>query len=144
MAVAVQGKPRTQTREWRANFFTNLRLSGLTEQRWLKNLNVGGGLRWEDKASIGFYGAAPDANGIVRSLDADRPVWDKSRYYVDLMAGYDLRLYNGKIRTRIQLNVRNLFEDGRLQAIAVNPDGSPWAFRIIDPRQFILSFTFSL
>ena len=42
------------------------------------------------------------------------------------------------------INVRNLFENGRLQTVAVNPDGTPYAFRIIDPRQFILSATFNL
>jgi len=45
-------------------------------------------VRWEDKASIGYYGAAPDADGIVRNLDRNRPIWDKSRYYIDLSAGY--------------------------------------------------------
>jgi hypothetical protein len=33
---------------------------------------------------------------------------------------------------------------GRLQPLAVNPDGRPWAYRIIDPRQFVFSATFSL
>jgi outer membrane receptor protein involved in Fe transport len=144
LAVASQGKQRTQTREWRVNAVTNYKLSGLTDNKWLKELDVGGAIRWEDRGSIGFYGAAPDADGIVRSLDPDKPVWDKSRYYVDFMAGYNLRLFGGKIRTRLQLNVRNLFEDGRLQPVAVNPDGSPWAFRIIDPRQFFLTATFNL
>ena len=145
LSVALQGKARTQTREWHANFVTNYKLAGITEHRWLKNLDIGGGVRWEDKGSIGFFGAAPDpTDGIVRSYDPDRPVWDKARYYVDVMAGYNLRFFNGKVRTRVQLNVRNVFEDGRLQPVAVNPDGTPWAFRIIDPRQFFLSATFSL
>ena len=144
LAVAVQGKPRTQTREWRMNFVTNYRLAGITEHPILKNLNVGGAVRWEDQASIGFYGAAPDADGIVRSLDPAKPVWDQARAYFDLQSGYDLKLFAGKVRTRVQLNVRNLFESGRLQRVSVNPDGGAWAYRIIDPRQFILTATFSL
>ncbi len=144
LAVASQGKRRTQTREWRVNTVTNFKFAGVTDHRWLKPLDVGGALRWEDKGAIGFFGAPPDADGIVRSLDPDKPVWDKSRYYVDLMAGYDFRFFNGKVRTRVQLNVRNVFEDGRLQPVAVNPDGTGWAFRIIDPRQFFVSATFNL
>jgi outer membrane receptor protein involved in Fe transport len=144
LAVASQGKQRTQTREWRVNTVTNFKLAGVTQNRWLKPLDVGGAVRWEDKGSIGFFGAPPDADGIVRSLDPDRPVWDKGRYYFDVMAGYDLRLFGDKVRARVQLNVRNVLEDGRLQPVAVNPDGSPWAFRIIDPRQFFLSATFNL
>ena len=44
----------------------------------------------------------------------------------------------------MQLNVNNVFENGHLQPVAVNPDGTPWAFRIVDPRQFILSVKFDL
>ena len=40
------------------------------------------------------------------------------------------------------LTRRNAFDGGRLQAIAVNPDCAPYAYRIIDPRQFILSVLF--
>ena len=39
------------------------------------------------------------------------------------------------------------FEDydmGRLQPIAINPDGVPYAYRIVDPRQFIPSASFDL
>ncbi len=140
LAIANSGKPRTQVREWRFNGLTNY---NFTEGR-LKNFSVGGGFRWEDKAAIGFRGAAPEADGVVRSLDGNRPVFDKSRYYVDLSTGYNMRLFNNRVRARIQLNVRNVFEKGRLQPIAVNPDGSAFAFRIIDPRMFILSTTFDL
>lgn len=144
LAVATQGKPRMQTREWRYNLVTNYRLAGLTENRWLKNLEVGGALRWEDRAIIGYYGAAPDTDGIVRYYDPNRPVWDKARNYIDLLARYNLRLFGDRVRCRLQFNVRNVFEKGRLQAVGVNPDGTPYAFRIVDPRQFILSANFDL
>ncbi len=140
LAIANQGKPRSQVRQWRANMLTNY---NFIEGR-LKGFGVGGAIRWEDKAAIGFFGAAPESDGVIRSLDGNRPVHDKSRYYVDLSANYSLRLYHGKVRAKIQLNVRNVFENGRLQAVAVNPDGQPYAYRIIDPRQFILSTTFDL
>ena len=144
LLTATQGKQRTQTREYRFNVLSNVRLSGLTQNHWLKDVSVGGALRWEGKASLGYYGAAPDADGIVRNYDPNRPIWDKARYYVDLNAAYNLRLFQNKVRARLQLNVGNVFENGRLQAVAMNPDGSPFAFRIIDPRQFILSTKFDL
>ena len=55
-----------------------------------------------------------------------------------------MKLYNDKIGARVQLNCRNAFEGGRLQVVGVNPDGTPYNFRIIDPRQWILSLTFDL
>ena len=144
LIIATQGKQRPQTREWRYNILTNYKLAGITDNRWLKNLDVGGAFRWEDKANIGYYGAAPDPDGVVRNYDANRPIWDTTRYYIDLSAGYNLRLYSGKVRCRLQVNVKNIFEGGRLQAVAMNPDGTPYAFRIVDPRQFLFSATFDL
>ena len=140
LAVANQNKPRSQVREWRFNSLTNYRFS----TGRLKGLGVGGAVRWEDKAAIGYRGGAPDADGIVRVYDPNQPLFDKARYYIDFMSSYDLRFAKDKIRARVQLNIRNVFEKGRLQAIGVNPDGSPHTYRIIDPRQFILSTTFDL
>jgi len=140
LAIANQGKPRSQVREWRFNSLANYTFS---EGR-VKGLSLGGAVRWEDKAAIGFRGAAPDPDGVVRTLDRDRPVFDSSRFYLDLNVGYGLRLFSDRIRTRLQLNVRNALEGGRLQAVAVNPDGAPFAYRIVDPRQFILTATFDL
>lgn len=123
---------------------TNYKLRGITSNRWLKNLDIGGAVRWEGKAIIGYRGAAPDPDGVIRELDAAKPVYDSARYYVDFMAGYNLRFYRDKVQCRLQFNVSNVFEDGRLQAVAVNPDGTPWAFRIIDPREFIFQASFKL
>lgn len=141
---ALEGKPVPQNRKYRANLMTNLRLSGLTKNKVLKNLNVGGRLSWEDKASIGFGPGAADADGVIRQYDANTVYYDKSRFYMDLFAGYDLRLAKDRVRCRIQLNVKNALESGRLQAFTVRPDGTPTRFRIIDPREYLLSVNFDL
>ncbi len=144
-SVANVGKPRSQVRKYRWSALTNY---SFTEGR-LKNFSVGGAVRWEDKASIGFYGAPPSTlpgqfNGVVLELDPNRPIYDKARYYVDLSAGYRFRLFDDKVRGNLQLNVRDVFEDGRLQAVGANPDGSIYAYRIINPRRFILTASFDL
>lgn len=148
LATANAGKPRAQTREYRANFTTNYRLAGMFQDNWLKNASVGGSIRWSSKAALGYYGAAPSTDpeyrGAIVEYDANRPIYDKPRAEFDLMASYNLRLWNEKVRCRIQLNVRNLTESGRLQPISYNPDGQAWNYRIVDPRQFILSATFDL
>ena len=145
LAVANQGKPRSQVREWRFNASTSYRLQGLfPENTWLKPVRVGGSVRWEDKAAVGFLGAAPDADGVIRSLDRNKPVFDEARAYFDFFVTREFRFLKNKIRANVQLNVRNAFEGGRLQAIGYNPNGQPYNFRIIDPRQFILTTTFDL
>lgn len=146
LAVTNSGKPRPQTREWRASMTSNLRLAALGGDRksWWHSMSVGGTVRWEDKSVMGFMGGTPDADGVIRSLDANKPIYDKARFSADLMANYNLKFWRGKVGCRLQLNVRNAFENGRLQPIAYNPDGTPWNFRIVDPRQFILTATFDL
>jgi len=143
-AATNAGRPRSQMREYRATAITNY---DFTEGR-LKNFNFGGALRWESKASIGFLAAAPETSGpyegTVLFLDTNKPIWDKARSYLDLSAGYKFRFLGDKVRSKVQLNIRDVMEDGRLQAVGVNPDGQPYAYRIINPRQFILSASFDL
>jgi hypothetical protein len=58
MAVFRQmiGRPRPQIREYSGKFNTKCSLSGITDNRILKNMSVGGSLRWSSKGAIGFYG----------------------------------------------------------------------------------------
>jgi outer membrane receptor protein involved in Fe transport len=133
--VANSGNKRAQVREWSWTGLTNY---DFTEGA-LRNWNIGGAVRWIDKAAIGYYGRAPE-NGVILELDPQRPIYDKARYSFDMNVGYRFRV--GEMRGRVQLNVRDIFEDGRLQPVGANPDGTPYAFRIVDPRLFILSTTF--
>ena len=143
VAQAGEGKSRPQIRKYRANLLTSYRLAGLTDHRILRNFQVGGALRWEDKAAIGYYGVQTLPTPVTQ-LDVNRPIYDKGNLYMDAFVTYRMRLFQNKIGASLQLNVRNVTEDGRLQAVRANPDGRPNVFRIIDPRQFILTATFDL
>lgn len=138
------GRPRSQVREYRFAGLTNY---DFTEGK-LKNFNIGGAVRYESRGSIGFLAGPAETSGpyqgAVLFLDTNKPVWDKAHAYFDLSAGYRYKLWGDKIRGKLQLNVRNAFESGHLQPIAVNPDGTPYAYRIVDPRQFIFSTSFEL
>jgi hypothetical protein len=126
LAQALAGKSLPQIRKYRANMSTSYRLAGITEHKHLKRFTVGGALRWEDKGAIGFYGknyaALLAANQSITELDPNNPIYDKAHAYFDAGISY---------RTR-------------LQAIGAFPDGTPNAYRIVDPRQFILSASFDL
>jgi hypothetical protein len=143
IAKANEGKSRPQIRKYRANLSTSYRLAGLGDHKLLKPFTVGGAVRWEDKSAIGYYGVQ-QLPAVVTELDPKRPVYDKERLYLDAFVAYRLRLFSNKVGTTLQLNVRNLQEDGRLQAISAFPDGTANGYRIVDPRQFILSATFDL
>jgi len=90
---------------------TNYKLAGITNNAWLKNLDVGGAFRWEDKASIVTM-VRPRCGWHRPQSRPEPPHLGQIRYYIDLSAGYNLRLFNSKVRARIQFNVRNIFEDG--------------------------------
>jgi outer membrane receptor for monomeric catechols len=113
-----------------------------TENRF-KGWFVGGAQRWESKSVIGYYGKVSGFNGAQMDVsDTTRPIYDSANYYTDLFVGYQRKIWNNKVGLKVQLNVDNVLENGSLMPVAVNYDGSPYAFRIVDPRRFILSAAF--
>ncbi|HEX2853857.1 MAG TPA: TonB-dependent receptor [Opitutaceae bacterium] len=144
------GKPRPQLRKYSAALTTSYNLRGLfSDNSILKNMRVGGGGSWASKAAIGTKYATPELDPVtgtylVRKIDSSALYYDKARFTLNAFASYDFRMYSGKIKSSVQLNVQNLLEDGRLQAVSVRTDGAPWAFRIIDPRLFQLTWNVEL
>ena len=140
----LEGRPRPQIRKYAAKLSTKYQLSGLTENSILKNMSVGSSVRWTDKGAIGFYGVQ-SLPATVTALNPNRPIYSKSQAYVDVFLSYRTRMFGDKVRANFQLNVKNVQENGGgLQATAAFPDGTPLAYRIVDPRQFILSASFDL
>lgn len=143
---ATQGTSRPQIREWRFNLATSYRLAGITQHKILRNVTAGGGVRWESRGAIGFYGIP--INGSLEAaeeLDPKRPIWDKAHAYFDGFLSYQARFFGDKVRARFQLNVRNIQEShARLQPVGAYPNGEAHTFRIVDPRAFIFTTTFDL
>ncbi len=138
VATDLEGQAAPGQRKYRWSYLTNYNF----EEGSLEGMNVGGSLRWEDEAIIGYYGRtnpATDSTDLTLA-DVNRPIYDDSNMRVDLWVGYKFKLpFVEDVDARVRLNVVNAFEDGRLQTVRVNYDGSPSAFRIVDPRQFILT-----
>src|SRR5690606_18139791 len=106
----------SELRPWRFNFITNY---AFTEGR-LKGIGVGGSYRWQDKVVIG-YPVIP-GTGAQASFDLSQPYYGPAEDAVDLWVTYERKLTD-KINWRIQLNVRNAFDDEGLIPISVQPDG---------------------
>lgn len=143
VAIAQQGKPKSQVRKYQFALLGRYTFAGATDRKILQNVQIGASLRWADKASIGFFGVE-DPDGVIRDLDVNRPIYDPARFSADFWASYKFRMFSDKVRGKIQLNVRDLLENGELRTVSTNPDGSPGQFRIINPRSFILTTTFDL
>ncbi len=135
---ALLGKANPQVKKYTWRLISNYYLT----RGWLNGTSFGGALRWDDRSVIGYLGAAPDPDGIVRSLDATKGVYDPARYGADVWLAYKMKMWSNRVGTRFALNVQNVQESGRLQTVGVNPDGTPFNFRIINPRKFVFSTTF--
>lgn len=138
----LQGQSAQGQRKYRWSFLTSYKF---TEGR-LKGLGVGGNLRWEDKAVIGYYGKASGVNRyagvpVMDYADVTKPIFDSANYYTDIWISYVLPRWRN-VQTKVQLNVSNVFESGGLRPVAANYDGSYYSFRIMDPRQYTLTTTF--
>jgi hypothetical protein len=143
---ANEGKSRPQIREWRVNVSTNLQLAKFfPDHRILRNMNVGGAIRWEDKGAIGYYGIPVNGDiDAATQLDPNRPIYAPDNLAVDAFVGYRTRLFKDRVGATFRLNVRDLTESGRLEAVGAYPNGEGHTFRIIEPRTFIFTTTFEL
>src|SRR5690606_29903978 len=75
--IRLQGLSNPQVREWHASLITNYRFN----EGLLRGVGVGGSVRWEDKAAIGYMGMVNPATGLLELYDIDRPIYDEAREY---------------------------------------------------------------
>jgi hypothetical protein len=140
--LAQQGHDQPDLSEYHFSYLTNYQF--VTGP--LAGFGAGTALRYETPAAIGYLGGAPDpsALGAIDSLQATNPVDGKEVLHQDLWISYRLKLpiLDNRIRVTVQLNCRDVWSQGYLETVGINPDGSAQAFRIIPPRQWYLQTTF--
>ncbi len=145
-AKALEGAVSPLERLYHASLLANYKLPNEIFGGRLKGVSIGGSERWESKAAIGFYGKVGDpvaSPTVINVSDVTKPIYDHGNYYTDLWLSYSRKIFSDKVGWKLQLNCNNAFESGRLMPTQVNFDGTSWAYRIIDPRQWILQSTFT-
>jgi hypothetical protein len=133
--LALVGSEQPELRKYRFNVISNYRF----DRGALKGLNVGGALRWEDKAIQGYGIKNDPLTGWIS--DVNKPYYGPTEEHVDLWVGYTHRLTK-TIDWRVQLNVRNVLEKDHLVTISVQPDGAIAQRRIASGQTFDLSTQF--
>ena len=111
----------------------------------LKNVSLGGALRYEGRAIGAYYGNTAAANplGQIVSPDTTKPIYISSKYHIDLFLGYQFKMpWDDKIKCKLQLNVSDLTSNGYLLPVSFNFDGTSAAYRIIQPRSYALQAKF--
>jgi outer membrane receptor protein involved in Fe transport len=129
----------------------NLRTRYDFSQGKLKGLSVGLGVRIRTGRVAGAKtsfsvpaGSDYTAEKNGREISAITIVEAEDQNVYDAQIGYKMKLFNGKVRWDIQLNVNNLTNERKLitqtsHAVTL----APLLARYQDPRQFILTNTFS-
>lgn len=150
-AVSADGAAVHELRRWRANFVGNYDFQG----ERLKGFGVGAGVRWLDKAALGYpianfradltpvpAGAAALPSDI-RISDVRHPFYGPSETRYDGWLSYQRKIVHGKYGLKLQLNVRNLFTTDQLVPAVINPDGTIPVWSIAEGRKFTFTAKFS-
>ena len=128
-------------REYHWSYLTNYTI----EHGALKALSFGGALRYDGRATAGYYGDSIHLNqtGQIAAPDITRPIYTPAKYHVDAWIAYTFKPHWARnVSCKVQLNVSDLTSNGYLLPVSFNMDGTPAAERIIPPRTFTLSTRF--
>jgi hypothetical protein len=136
-AIAGNGQAVNELRKWRWNLVTNY----IFNRGFLKSINIGGAVRWQDKAAIGYYPKYNSDAGIWVT-DVTKPIYAPSETNCDAWIGYERKLTKN-ITWVIQLNARDLFAKTSLIPIQANPDGTVAQVRIPSNTTWTLTNTFN-
>lgn len=139
-SAAQSGTATPEIREWRANLVTRYEFS----DGFLEGFRIGGAIRWQDKAALGYPTIRDENNQPI--ADIANPWYGPDDTYVDLSLGYrrDIKLFGTDVKWDINLNVRNIMGEDSLIPVKINPDGSYGTVRVPPERTWNItnSFTF--
>lgn len=138
-AAALSGVASPEIRKWRANLVTRYNFS----RGFMKGVNIGGAVRWQDKIGIGYPFTTNTTGQQV--ADISNPYYGPSDISFDVNAGYTRKLkFRGTpITWTLGINVRNLNAKEELIPIAANADGSWGTFRIAPDRTWVVTNSFA-
>lgn len=137
LAQLVENTTVPELREWRANLISNYDFT----EGWLKGVNIGAGLRYQSSVILGYPPTGNPNDPTTVEYDLANPFRGPSETNVDLWVGYHRKLTE-KLRWRIQLNIRDAFQEKGLIPITFQPNGTPAAYRIVSGQSFYLTNTF--
>ncbi len=127
-----------EQREWRANVIANWTFANDSK---FSGFNVGGALRWQDKAAIGNPFTFNDDGQLI--TDVNNPFFGPDETNFDAWVGYKRKILDGKVDWKIQLNIRNLFADDDPIPVTIDAYGNPAQLRLPALQYWYVTNTFS-
>ncbi len=137
--AAQSGTATPEIREWRANLVTRYEFT----DGFLDGFRIGGAIRWQDKAAVGYPTIQDENNQNI--ADIDNPYYAPDTTYVDLNLGYrrDIKLFGRDVDWNLNLNIRNIMGEEELIPVKINPDGSLGTVRVPPERTWNLTSSFN-
>lgn len=131
-----EGSILPEIRKWRFNLVNSYRFTdGL-----LKGWSVGGAVRWQDKAAVGYNAKRNEFGVIVQ--DTNRPIFGPTELTTDGFVTYTRKILKDKVRWRAQLNVFNLLNDTKEIPTAIDDDFVVVARQLQNGLTFRITNTF--
>ncbi|MBK1879715.1 TonB-dependent receptor plug domain-containing protein [Pelagicoccus mobilis] len=136
------GTANTRSRKYRTNLITNYRFN----DGKFKGLGIGGAVRWRSESAIGYMGKTNPINPASFTLvpDITRPIWGEELWDFDAWVKYrhSFTVADREIDWRIQLNVKNLFDDNDIYPVVAHTDGSILQWEQKAPRTWMITNSF--
>ena len=132
---ALDGSISPEVRKWRFNLINNYSFT----RGALKGWGVGGSVRWQDKAAIGYPVILFEGAG---QFDVKHPFYGPADRSYDAWLSYGRRLWRDRVRWKAQLNVRNIGVHNRLIPVSTQPDDTIDAWRFSPDTTWTLSNSF--
>jgi len=128
-----EGRVQDQLRKYAANLNTSYTF---TEGKF-SGLGIGGGIRWADKAVIGF-GSTIGPDGEL-TLDNNQPYYGDDIFDLNLFFKFKTEIRG--LDTSLQLNFDGLLEGGGVRPIAKDPSGEVLHYAYNAPKRVFLTTT---
>ncbi|MCF3649393.1 TonB-dependent siderophore receptor [Synoicihabitans lomoniglobus] len=119
-------------REYRANLFANYSFT----EGLLNGFSVGAGMQYRDAPLIDYSAGA--------TVDAPPIIYYGNEYTSGtLKLGYATKLFDDRVRYKVQLNISNLFQNDMTETVGALGDQEGGTVNYRRPREFFLTNTFS-
>ncbi len=135
---AQEGTFTPEVRKWRYNAVVNYDF----QEGFLKGFGTGVNVRYQSRVAIGFP-ISLDAEGIPKP-DIENPFYGPSEIDLGFRFAYTKRIWDNKVRWRVQLNLSNVFSNEEdLIPVRMTDTGALAQVRTSPPKGCVISNTFN-
>ena len=124
------GGQRYGNREWSSNLVTRYSF----REGWLKGWNVGGSVRWRDKALVGYA-----VNPATGNRNPARPFFDRDYWTMDAFVGHTRKIFGNQVTWDTNLRVRDFNHSQVWTSVAAAVDSEGYTGTALPTRRVLMA-----